>query len=230
MRRIIVVLLALVMATAVGCSANGNDNNNGNNDVPTQAYVSGEFHDLDSPLAVAAVFEEMEYEYSIDYPDRDEFFGGNFTYLGEDVIDGIDVTHFTLEYPDQDEAWDFWVSEEGNILQAWLNEDDVTGQEFVQERYQDFIAPFEMAGQWIGHLTNVTTYVNAEWSLSDRRTVLRDLGTGSRNVDSFRFTDPDGNSFYFEVLRMEGYNMFIRVEVSLNGVVYNYRTERLILR
>ncbi len=230
MKRILVIFLALVMVAAVGCSANDNDNDNGNNDKPTEAYVSGEFHQLDNPLAIAMVFEEMKYQYSIDYPDRDELLDGNLTYLGEEIIDGVDASHIALEYPQQNEAWEFWVSEDGEMLQAWLNGEDATDHELAQKRYQDFIAPFEKAGQWIGHLTDVNTIADAAWTITDRRTSLRDLGQGSRNVDLFRFSAPDGDTFYFEILEMEGYNMFIRFEISLDGTFYTYRADRLILR
>lgn len=226
MRRLLGVLLVLVLAFAVGCSSS--DKEDENNKIPGEAYVSGEFYNISTPLDMTRYFVEAVYTFNIDYEDRDEDRDGSYLCLGEDE-DAIGVS---LEFPQRSQVWEFWLDEDGNITDVQVEGEtaDIDVEAEAETIYADFTAPFAMTQRWIPPLTDVDAFVDAGWQLSNARTLIRDLGIGNMNVDVFWFKNQDGDEFYFEVVKYGDLNVFVSYEVTEEGTTYSFTLSRLILK
>lgn len=220
-RKILSLLLILVVVMAVGCSSKQEENNN----IPGQAFVSGDFYPIATALNLAEYFQEMDYSFSIDYVDRIEDRSGNFIYLGEEQ----GATGLSLEFPQLDQVWHYWLDDDGNFVDILLNEQAVEADEEAETMYNDFVLPFITGEQWIPPLTDIDRFAADGWTAENKRTVIRNLGWGNINVDAFWCSDDSGNEYYFEVVKCGDFNIYVNYEVTEDDITYSFQLKRLVL-
>jgi len=179
-----------------------------------------DFHIFNNVIDLGSKFQEMEITVLGDHSSDEETV--NYTFLGEDTIDGISTQQVMVTASDENqESMELWITPENEVIKAVVDDEVM---EFPQ-----------MYGFAFFNLLLFTVEPDlswTDWEYSTQSDVTRDLGRGSINATRYEVRYPFAEEFEltYEVAEVAGRNILIRMEVVQGDDVVDYRISRLIPR
>jgi len=248
-RKLSIPLLVLSLSLA-GCFGNGGDSpppsgrtaDKDNSGGVQLGMVAGDFHDIGLHDLIDH-FQQIDYTYTLTTPDKTEarHYGYSYVYQGTKTMAGITGEAILIQTAEHGKEFVYLFDSEGEIAKVFVDGDEVVVDDedmfnfdyfYALGPYGFFTTPF-VAVIARYHLPLVSDmhlkYVG--WQLVRKDTTTRNLGAGSVPINIYEFTAGDEDSFYFEIAKIGGKNMYTVFRVNReDGSSADFEVTKLILR